>query len=255
VDQKIVYTRQEDGKYIPSGELPAGTKYVKLEIAGRTGLAVPRTVTEAVKLIENAIQGGHAKAEWYAMVAVETPAGTAAAKAPKASKKAATVTAPVIDPHSSPAVADSLEAQIAHIQETRGVTRKEAAKLAKKAGKETAKAAKLAAKKAAKAAKKAKATKPAKVAKAPKAKKAAPVIDPNSSPAVVTRRARHAGDDSDLTTLYETAKAAMRDPNRAACKNGHPICLGNANPADLRRLTKYYCLPCIKGYAKGEFKS
>lgn len=77
------------------------------------------------------------------------------------------------------------------------------------------------------------------VAKAPKPPKAAPAPKP---PKVV--------DTTDLPALYEIAKAAMKDQTRTHCKNNHEISLANANPADLRRLKKYYCLECIRNYAK-----
>lgn len=58
----------------------------------------------------------------------------------------------------------------------------------------------------------------------------------------------------DLAAAYATAIASRKDreailAGTAECKNGHKICLENANPADLRRIQKYYCQPCIKGYA------
>ena len=72
--------------------------------------------------------------------------------------------------------------------------------------------------------------------------------------AVVTekpaRKVAAPADGFDYAAAFEIAKSEMRDPNRPTCKAGHPICLENANPANLRRGNVYRCLPCIQGYTK-----
>ena len=244
---KVTWTRQSDGKYIKTGDLPAGTRQVTLEIAGRPASGTARTVNEAVKIIENSISSGHARAEWYAIVPI---AGSTeeASKAAKKSKKASAPPTVVAD--SSPAVLDENEARIAHIQETRGVTRKQAIQLVKKEDKSNAKAAKKAEKAAAKAAKK-EAKKAAKAAK-PKAAKAPKADKPKGTGR--KRAYEWPTDDSDLPALFEEVKNNMRDPNRVACKHGHPISLENMNKACARRRKKYDCWPCVKAYASGEYK-
>jgi hypothetical protein len=50
----------------------------------------------------------------------------------------------------------------------------------------------------------------------------------------------------EFIALFEAARARMKDPNRATCKRGHPICAANAHVGDLRRIGKYSCDPCWK---------
>jgi hypothetical protein len=54
--------------------------------------------------------------------------------------------------------------------------------------------------------------------------------------------------------LFEKARKAMHDPQRKACKHGHPICAANAHVGDLKRLKRYACDPCNRAvqvkYAK-----
>ena len=89
--------------------------------------------------------------------------------------------------------------------------------------------------------------------------KAVPIDTPKlkiQKPAyVVKAEKKAAAPTEDLAAAYAAAidsrkdRAAILD-GTAECKNGHKICLENANPADLRRIQKYYCQPCIKGYSK-----
>ncbi len=58
--------------------------------------------------------------------------------------------------------------------------------------------------------------------------------------------------------LFEKARKAMLDPQRKACKHGHPVCAANAHVGDLKRTGQYACDPCNRAaqvkYAKKAIK-
>jgi len=48
----------------------------------------------------------------------------------------------------------------------------------------------------------------------------------------------------EFVALFERARLRMHNPNRVACKRGHPICTANAHVGDLRRMGTYACDLC-----------
>lgn len=76
----------------------------------------------------------------------------------------------------------------------------------------------------------------------PKAKVAKPKVAKKAKPKTERR--------FNLKAAFERARARMKDPNRKKCKHGHPITAKNACVADLRRMGRYCCAPCIKKYAR-----
>ena len=49
---------------------------------------------------------------------------------------------------------------------------------------------------------------------------------------------------SQFVSLFERARALMRNPERTHCKHGHPICEANAHVGDLKRTGRYSCNQC-----------
>jgi hypothetical protein len=86
---KILYTRQDDGTYTKSGELPQGTKWVTIEIAGRKTAHLVKRVGVTTDFIETEIKRGFARADWYALV----PATASNAMSDEAKEKLRTINA------------------------------------------------------------------------------------------------------------------------------------------------------------------
>jgi hypothetical protein len=58
------------------GELPEGTRWVTIQIAGRDlGMRVVRRVKEAREIIEMAFLKGNAPQDWYRLVPAQAPTG------------------------------------------------------------------------------------------------------------------------------------------------------------------------------------
>lgn len=65
------YTRQPDGTYISSGDLPVGTKTVKLHIDGKPSVGPARNAKEYVAYLNEMIaSGAPMKAQVYELVPV-----------------------------------------------------------------------------------------------------------------------------------------------------------------------------------------
>lgn len=83
-----------------------------------------------------------------------------------------------------------------------------------------------------------------------------PELPTHSKPAKVSRpkaakkaKAKMAHGRFNLRAAFEKARKHMKTPDRKKCKHGHPICAENACVADLKRMGRYCCDPCIKLYA------
>jgi hypothetical protein len=66
------WTRNEDGSYTTTGELPQSA-WVKISMDGEASWGVPHRIINAVSLIESAIRSGHARKLSYELMPVEAP--------------------------------------------------------------------------------------------------------------------------------------------------------------------------------------
>ena len=73
----IIYKPLGDRKFQVTGELPEGTRWCKIVIAGREKEHyAPQRVKDAKKIIENAILIDQAPAPYYTLIPVKAPAGS-----------------------------------------------------------------------------------------------------------------------------------------------------------------------------------
>lgn len=69
--ERIRFTRQPDGTYVRTGDLPKGTRYATVIISNGNGLGAVKKASEWIETLER----GPLKQEWYEVVPAASPKG------------------------------------------------------------------------------------------------------------------------------------------------------------------------------------